>query len=269
MNKLAEYLTAEINAPDPRRIMFELEFFHWLKQPMEKSATPSMRPIAKGVISTVAKEGRPASSYVPHLAGPSSPKSANAIKTSGTTGAAIVGKTPVPPVQKIAGVGQWFKDDLENYAHQAEWMKKGLTADQKPFKSKPGWWEKWRDPKRAEARQAGESALNAFDRGRGVHRGTGAATMIDELNVKFRNNQNRFSPSSILSGLNETGLVTPESVMRGAGKTIEYARGTSAKTLEVERRNNILKNVGIGAGGLVAGGLAFKALQKNRNDQAG
>ena len=106
-----------------------------------------------------------------------------------------------------------------------------------------------------------------FYRGKEVSEQLGVPSVVDDLNRTFRDSESRVTPYSILHGLSQSGLLTPEHIADAAKRTRAYATGASADNAANEARRRALQMAGVGVGAAGGGALLAGSLANRDNSR--
>jgi hypothetical protein len=193
----------------------------------------------------------------------------------GSAGAGRIKKATIDKQAFIDALFQGLKSDVKGLSAAAEGYREGLSQFRAGGAAKPDLGSAFdrakafitRKPTREQAAYAkGPDYYNAFIRAKNLQKGTGAADVLDEINMSMRNPQGNLTPMSVTRGALETGLITPASLKNIANKAKDYATGASREAEAAEKTKKLLQGAGLIGGGALAGGLLAKNMSsKNRN----
>jgi hypothetical protein len=217
---------------------------------------PTTYPIAAGQRLGVARASKP--------------------RTPAMQKAAALQYAPSAAKNLFTGLGSGIASDFRGLTDSAEGYRAGINQFTNGKATKPdlggkfsrlkAWVTGNKTPEQM-AYARGPAYYAAFIRAKNAQKGVGAGDLIDELNVSMRNHDGKFTPFSMTRGALGSGLVGADTLANVGTRSLAHITGTSAEAVRSAKMKRIAAGVGIGGGGLLAGGMIGKEMQR-RNANA-
>lgn len=190
---------------------------------------------------------------------------------------AVLQYAPGAAKKVVTGLGSGIASDFRGLADSAEGYRAGISQFTEGKATKPdlgGFWGRtrsWLTGKKTPeqiAHAKGPAYYAAFIRAKNAQKGVGAGDLLDELNVSMRNYEGRFTPFSVARGAMGTGLVGADTLADIGRKSLAHATGRGDEAAQAAKLKRIATIAGVGGGGLLAGGMLAKGMQKKRDAES-